>query len=185
MVDTQTALDFATQLFELVERTRTNSTYKYAVLLALIDCCQESFRKDGSGPQVLTTRQVAEKVLELYWHQARHHPEMGEVQQNQGAQARIINVISEFQRKHAKSTSVFAARLAHSTAYARLLNKVEWRLIEEPLPRLQRIGDAEHDFLFRIHWTVSDVCNRKRASGVSAYLQRYLKGKQEIGRAHV
>ncbi|MFP4600193.1 MAG: HNH endonuclease [Persicimonas sp.] len=178
MVDTARALDFATQLFELVERTRTNSTYKYALLLALIDCCQESFQKDGSGPQMLTTRQVAEKVLELYWHQARQHPELGEVKQNQGAQARIVSVIGEFQRTHAKSTSVFAARLGYPSDYARLLSKIEWRLIEEPLPRLQSVGDAEHDILYQVHWTASDVRKQKRASGVSAYQKRYQNDPQ-------
>jgi hypothetical protein len=44
-------------------------TYKYAVLLGLTDACMEQVAANGAAPDMITTRQLAEKVLELYWPQ--------------------------------------------------------------------------------------------------------------------
>lgn len=39
--------------------------------------------------------------------------------------------------------------------FERLLEYVEWKLIEMPLPRLQLVGDTENQFLYEIGWTVT------------------------------
>ena len=49
-----------------------------------------------------------------------------------------------------------AEALARAPArYRRLLDFVEWKLIEMPLPRLQTIGDESVTFLYAINWTRS------------------------------
>ena len=48
-------------------RDVTQPTYKYAVLLALIDVCLEHTQNSGAPPEMVTTRQLADKVVELYW----------------------------------------------------------------------------------------------------------------------
>lgn len=180
MSSAQDTTAFATRLLELIERTRTNATYKYAVLMGLVDVCQEEFDASGGAPEMVTTRQLAEQVLELYWRQAREHPVHHELLQNQGGQALILNRISDFRAEHAEVPSAYSAKRAYPEDYVRLLNKVEWKLIEAPIPRLQRVsGGVEDEFIYRIHWEVSDVRKQKRASGVSAYQRRF--GPDTIG----
>jgi 5-methylcytosine-specific restriction endonuclease McrA len=52
----------------------------------------------------------------------------------------------------------------HSSEFTRLLDFAEWKLIEMPIPRLQRIGSHEDRFLYGYNWT-EDI----RQSTVSSY----------------
>lgn len=61
---------FAQKLMTLLEQGSFSTSYKYALLLALIDCCAEYAGDDGLAPTSVTTRQIAEKVLALYWQQS-------------------------------------------------------------------------------------------------------------------
>jgi len=69
------ALAFAEKLLTLLDEGRFTATYKYAVMLALMDLCLERSTRDGFAPSSVTTRQLAEKVLELYWpHSVPYQP---------------------------------------------------------------------------------------------------------------
>ena len=61
------AIAFAEKVFTLLDETRYTTTYKLAVLLGLMDLCLENTSGSGSPPDTLTTRQLAEKVTEIYW----------------------------------------------------------------------------------------------------------------------
>jgi hypothetical protein len=61
---------FAERLLELLDQGSFQTTYKYAVLLGLMDLCVEHTSAKGAAPTSVTTRQLAEKVLELYWSHA-------------------------------------------------------------------------------------------------------------------
>jgi hypothetical protein len=61
------AIAFAERVLTLLDDGSFTATYKYAVLLGLIDLCMEGLSATGEAPQSLTTRQLAEKVTELYW----------------------------------------------------------------------------------------------------------------------
>jgi hypothetical protein len=61
------AIGFAEKVLELLEEGRYTATYKYAVLLALIDLCLELTEASGAPPQMVTTRQLADKIVEIYW----------------------------------------------------------------------------------------------------------------------
>ncbi len=176
------AIEFARRVFELIDRTRTVSTYKLALLLALIDCCQEGFDERGAAPGMVTTRQVARRVLELYWHQARIYDEQQCVLlQNNGSQAEVLTRIGRFRREHANVTSSYVAERREPMAFARLLNHVEWKLIEMPIPRLHTMGTVSGEpLIYDIHWSKGI---RKRASGISAYQQAYLEAVSEYGHA--
>lgn len=65
--DARGAIAFAEKVLDLLDEGRYTATYKYAVLLALIDPCLESTKASGAPPEVLTTRQIAEKIVEMYW----------------------------------------------------------------------------------------------------------------------
>ena len=61
------------------------ATYKYAVLLTLMDQSMEHVSRTGQPPESVTTRQLAEKVVELYWqHTARFPITETVLRQNQG-----------------------------------------------------------------------------------------------------
>ena len=63
------ALRFAERLLELLDATRYTATYKLATLLALIDVTAGRTRPDGAAPATLPAKEVARRVIELYWPQ--------------------------------------------------------------------------------------------------------------------
>ena len=65
--DERGAIGFAEKVLELLEDGRFTATYKYAVLLALMDVCLERTEASGAPPRHGHDRQLAEKVVELYW----------------------------------------------------------------------------------------------------------------------
>lgn len=141
---------------------RFTATYKYSVLLALMDLCLEYSSRAGEAPASVTTRQLAEKVLELYWPHTVPYPTQGGAPtilwQNAGRrQAGIVSAIRSFREHHAPdpSATLSRARSRAQRAFARLIDSVEWKLIEMPLPRLQRIGSDQRDFLYQIRWNES------------------------------
>ena len=69
--DTHAPLALAERILELLDQGHFTATYKYAVLLALLDLCLENAARDGAAPDLLTTRQLAVKIVELYWPHTR------------------------------------------------------------------------------------------------------------------
>ena len=86
---------FGEGLLGLLDRGAFVATYKYAVLIALMDLCMEGTDRHGFAPSAVTTRQLAEKVTELYWpHTAAFRGRM--LRQNAGRQARVVADIVRF-----------------------------------------------------------------------------------------
>ena len=56
---------FAERLMSLLDQGQFVATYKYAVLLGLMDLCLEATDRHGQAPQSVTTRELARKVIEL------------------------------------------------------------------------------------------------------------------------
>ncbi len=59
------AIGLAERLLALLDMGAFTATYKYAVLLGLLDCCLERTTADGRAPDVITTYRLAVKVTEL------------------------------------------------------------------------------------------------------------------------
>lgn len=145
---------FGERVLQLLDEGRRTSTYKYAVLLALTDLCLERF---SEGVDSITTRELAGRVIELYWPQSTPYAgarETAILAQNQGGQAEIVAAIRRFRDRFSAdpSESLSRVRLRDPARYERLLAIVEWKLIEMPLPRLQVVGDRKTEFLYRIGW---------------------------------
>ena len=158
---------FLEQLLQVLAQGGFSATYKYAVLLALIDLCVEA----GHPPTSLTTAQLARRVVELYWPQVRHFPgSTGPLHQNRGGFGKIPAAIHAFQRAHPDLASPPQAGPTAPADFHTLLADVEWKLIEMPLPRLQRVGGEEERFIYEIHWAegVSAACVRRYQRGDSA-----------------
>jgi hypothetical protein len=157
---------FAQNVLQLLDRGGFVATYKYAVLLGLIDLCLEGTSGTGEAPHMVTTRQLAEKVLELYWPQTRPFEARGMtstvLRQNTGSQAKIISDILRFkERLQVPETSIAMARREKRRAFEKLLDSIEWTLILMPLPRLQNLGGQNLKTLYVIDWDES-IERRKR-----------------------
>jgi len=146
---------FAEKILELLEEGRFVATYKFAVLLALMDLCFEKYAASEVAPESVTTRQLAQKVIEIYWpHTVDYHRVSGVLKQNTGNQAEIPAAIQRFRHEVARdpSTPLHRARSDFADGYERLVGSVEWTLIEMPLPRLQTIGLIRDNFIYEIAW---------------------------------
>jgi diadenosine tetraphosphate (Ap4A) HIT family hydrolase/5-methylcytosine-specific restriction endonuclease McrA len=151
--DDRGVIGFAEKMLGLLDEGRFTATYKYAVLLGLMDLCIENTTASGTPPDVVTTDQLAEKVLELYWsHTTGETVYVQNVGQN--TQAEILSDISKFRSRHAPdpSATLFQSRSHAADAFQALLRRIEWKLIEMPLPRVQIIGNSPDAFLYDIGW---------------------------------
>lgn len=150
------AIAFAEKLLTVLDEARYTATYKLAVLLGLMDLCLEHSTGSGAAPAAVGTRDLAEKVLELYWPHARPfgEPTARVLRQNSEGQAEIVTAIERFRARHAPDPSATLARArAHAPrAFDRLVRTIEWKLVEMPLPRLQTVGAVEEPFFYRIGW---------------------------------
>lgn len=150
------AIAFAEKILTMLAEGRFTATYKYAVLLGLMDLCLEHSTRTGAAPDSVTTRQLAEKVLELYWPHTTPFGDASDpvLRQNAGRQAGILTEILRFRARRAPdpSATLAQARAQAPEAFARLIRRVEWKLVEMPLPRLQVIGEERDPFLYEINW---------------------------------
>ena len=169
----------AERLLALLDRGAFTSTYKYAVVLALLDLCLEGADESGAPPTVLTTRQMAEKVIELYWPQARPWSDGKVLRQSNGRPAKVLSLIEAFvgADRPRRKRSFSQARRSSPAAAESLLDHIEWVLIKMPLPKLQRVGSENRPVLYTIAWN-DDV----RVEPVRAYQRSLRCGGDADGR---
>lgn len=155
------AIRFAEKMLALLDEGLFTATYKYAVLLGLLDLALEGVDRHGDPPTMVTTQQLAEKVIEIYWPHAMPYgrgPDADVLLQNAGraaAQAEIVRLIQEFRiqaaAEHATGSLVQLRYLA-GHEFSRLRERVEWKLIQMPLPRVQMVGNIRDSFIYDIAW---------------------------------
>lgn len=156
------AMAVVERVLQILGEGSTVATYKYAVLLGLLDVCIELTDRHGDPPEAVTTRQLAEKVVEAYWQQAR--PWGGErpsplLRQNASKGSEIVAWIHAFRAElevDGRTIPAARARLLDPLGWGVLVNDVEWKLIEMPLPKLQRVGGQSAEWLYAINWNDSD-----------------------------
>lgn len=151
------AIAFAEKLLAVLDEGLKTATYKYAVLIGLMDLCIEQSTETGAARRSIQTSELAEKVIALYWPHLREYPGSAPsvLMQNSGRrQTEIIQEIDRFvaQLAAGPGASLFRARREAPELHAKLVRKVEWKLAEMPLPKLQRVGRTDTRFLYRIAW---------------------------------
>ena len=138
MTTTDDPIRFAERLLALLEEGSFTATYKFAVLLGLMDLCLEHSNRFGEPAPMVTTRQLAEKVIDLYWsHTTPFETIDGEVlKQNSGKPAVILSRIQSFRNDAAPDLgcTLHRARLTSPIEFQALLDEVEWTLVLMPLP---------------------------------------------------
>jgi HNH endonuclease len=135
------------KLLALLDQSARSSTYKPAVLLALVDRAQEHVEDER-----IPVRSLAERVIELYWPQTLAYPATGSVllQNQAGGQASIVRQIMDFRASTSVNSRTLPESARISAPWAKLLDGVELTLAEWPIPRLQR---PFADFLYRFDWS--------------------------------
>jgi hypothetical protein len=146
-----------------------SATYKFALFTAILELCIERMSIHGEPPAMVTTRQVAEKVLELYWNHAMPYEGGAILRQggnNAQQQAEILRRVAMEREALAagQEDTLFRMKAIHAGRFERLVRFVEWKLIEWPIPRLQVLGRAEDRFMYDYAWSKS-----VRQSDVAAY----------------
>jgi hypothetical protein len=140
-------LEFLRKLQRLLAEGDFVATYKFALLNALADLSLErASAADGSLRVPVTA--IAEKFIEYYWPQARPyraHEGAGFVlRQTTQRQAKVITALE----RAAGDRSLAALR--RSPRWRGLRGTVRRKIIEDPLARLQRVGNETDEFLYRM-----------------------------------
>lgn len=121
------------------------STYKFALLQSIADCCVELGTNDNTELKI-SVDDLAAKFIDLYWSQSAQFPNKsnpGVLNQNRGSQAAIINRILE-----ARLIEVRLSKFKSNSQYRQLLSKVRRVVKDMPLWKLQTIDDKPTGFLY-------------------------------------
>jgi hypothetical protein len=141
-------VEFLRQLQRILSDGSFVATYKYALLHALADLAVTE-GEDSGAELTLSTRQIAEQIIELYWRQALPFPALAvpepvELRQNTGRQAAIVTVLRQAQLQHGSSL----ARVRRSDAWPGLVSEVDRVVRTMPLWKLQTVGVERLSFLY-------------------------------------
>lgn len=173
---------FLSKLQRLFSESDFTATYKFALLIALADLAVELGADDG-GALVLSTRQIGERFIQIYWRQAlpygtgRANATPGILIQNNGTQAAVISAIAAFRVKHGVGTPQLARTLPE---YPALLGFVAQTVSAQPLNYLQNFGGMTDEFLFER----AGLGKVKLKPGVTYCLRRFQPLVQQLTRSH-
>ncbi len=139
-------LDFIQKLRRLLDEGSFVATYKYALLHAIADLCVT--RGDDSGaPLALSTRELADQFVRLYWRQAAPFP-AGDTEQplrqNTGRQAAVLNAVREARAEY----DDHLGKVEQGERWQGLLSRVERTVRVMPLWKLQTVGSERMEFLY-------------------------------------
>jgi hypothetical protein len=126
------------------------ASYKFALVHALADLAVLK-GNDSGAPLDIDTKDIAAKVVELYWQQCRPF-QIGGVttglilQQNTGKQAAIISQIVDSQQD--VGSSLFRLKQSAPDRWSTLVAQVDQVVRTMPLWKLQTVGEERLDFLY-------------------------------------
>jgi hypothetical protein len=137
----QEQICFLTHLQRILDEGVFTASYKFALLHALADLALEK-GDDSGAPLEISTREIAERFIRLYWGQTDPFPGAEEadravLRQNTGTQAAIVRRIRRFRDEC--GLSLAGARLRHP-GWGRLAREVDHVVRVMPLWKLQRVG---------------------------------------------
>jgi 5-methylcytosine-specific restriction endonuclease McrA len=134
----------------ILETGLRTATYKLATLMALIEHCIENLPQQPDDTLRVPLRELAHRVLDIYWRQVRPFDGQ-ELRQSTQPRARILAAANELRAAAGNSIgSVDAARMRVPAAYDRAVDDVVLCLAQQPLHRLQKVrGSSTSDhFLY-------------------------------------
>lgn len=169
------APSIAERILTLLDHGAYESTYKHAVLTAMLDLCLAGTDAEGHPPDSITTRQLAEQVIALYWPQTRQWQDGILRQSSQGPRdrggAKIVRRVWEVRTALGRAVPgaprLDLARYHIARDFERLVRDVERVLILMPLPKLQRVGGEDTGWLYVIGW--DDGAAQPKPAELTAY----------------
>ena len=144
-------ITLAEKVFAILSNGSFSATYKYALLLALIDLCIEkvAIAQLPRDAVTITTHEIAERVVDLYWPQCVpwKNAEVLRQYNSRDKNAAIVSVVADFRKAVGFGISaVNEARRVEPMLYRKLLKDVERTLIKDPIPRLQYLVGRRSGF---------------------------------------
>ncbi len=147
------ALVFAEKMIALLDEGSFNTTYKFAVIVAFLDLSVELLEESSDRVVSVTSGHLAEKVLEFYWRQSGDFEGGAPLMAGKSGQAEILTKVLQYRASpECRGQSLAACRRANGPGFQALERFVEWKLVEQPLPRLQKFGGHEDPFIYTIAW---------------------------------
>ena len=140
-------LAFLGSFQRLLDEGSFTSSYKFALLHAIADLCIVK-GEDGGGQLKLSTADIAEQFIRLYWPQVRlfgTRDENGILSQNTGPQAAIVREVAE---QHACYQGSLTKLERSDVDWRQVRNTVEVTVKRMPLWKLQTVGSERLDFLY-------------------------------------
>lgn len=137
------AVDFGQRMLALLDTGSFTASYKYAVLLTIMDAVLEGTDELGRPPAVLHGRDIGRRVLRLYWPQTRPFTERGPLRQS-SQRGSIVEKITGFREDHrlGDHVTVEQAQSLHPDAFAALERHVVATVVRYPIPLLQKVGSG-------------------------------------------
>lgn len=140
---------FLQNIQRLLSDGRMVASYKFALLRSLADLAVRKGDDLGS-PLTLSTREIAEVFVELYWRQVKPYCRLGEgrgleLSQNTGRRAGILRLV---ETAHGKAEGSLAELRSDDKAWQALTSEVAAVVSVMPLWKLQRVGAETSDFLY-------------------------------------
>jgi hypothetical protein len=142
----ESPLALGEQVMALLEEGPAVSTYKPALLVALLDAAHLA-----DAGQRLAVEVLAERVLELYWPQTLPCPETERLllQNQQGGQATIVEDLRRLRDLTGLGSHKLPVAARRHELWPTVLDRTERTLAQWPIPRLHVPFDR---FLFDFDW---------------------------------
>ena len=141
-------LAFLNSLERLLNEGSFVSSYKFALLHAIADLCV--VKGDDSGAELeLSTSEIAEQFIRLYWRQVAPFVAGGHRQvlsQNRGLHEAVI--VRELAVRHERYQGSLPKLQRTRSDWGDLLHMVERKVEEMPLRKLQTVGSERLAFLY-------------------------------------
>jgi hypothetical protein len=165
-------IHFLVRIQRLLDEGSFVATYKFALLLALARVSIER-GDDSGGPLRVSTRELAEHFVRLYWRQAVPYVPLGRpsggrvLKQNRGSQAALLRMLVA---NHARYQGSLPALMRDPRRWSSLLAAVGRTIEVMPLWRLQLVGRQKLVFLYERGDSAHEIVLKE---GVAYCLRRF------------
>jgi hypothetical protein len=142
-------LQFLKNIQRLLDEGSFVASYKFALLHSLADLAVTE-GDDSGAPLPLSTRQISEQFIKLYWQQVRPFRNADTVngvllKQNAGKQA---SVVTHLHRAHSSVAGSLFRMQQETRAWRKLVSDVDSTVRMMPLWKLQTVGNERIEFLY-------------------------------------
>lgn len=155
---------FVQRLLEIVNEGKRETTYKLALLLALVEWVATNEDKT-----IVPTAKLADLVLDLYWRQVRPFVDLKgetvELSQGKKPPALIISAVAELRNSFPGDTRLQQVRAKSPALVKTAVEKIQTVLIQQPIPRLQRYDSKYIPFLYECSWKEKAPVSPLKKSG--------------------